>query len=247
MTQEELDALMADVEDEQTLSNESDEIVQESQNEPDIESDSLSDLVNDEPLEEEKSEDCTTENLEDDEVELTASTPPPADEEHRVVEQLDDVTRESEEKANEVFDKLDETSLVANNISNATTEQLSLIESNIELFERLTQKFENVESFKVALKDNRKLLERTKEIESESQKISELMTDTMNVMQYQDIHRQKIERVINVMRALSHYMHSLFDSKVDDADRASSAVTIDSENTIAEDELEALLESFAKK
>lgn len=38
----------------------------------------------------------------------------------------------------------------------------------------------------------------------------------MDAMQYQDIHRQKIERVINVMRALSRYMSSLFEGKIDD-------------------------------
>jgi hypothetical protein len=43
-------------------------------------------------------------------------------------------------------------------------------------------------------------------------------------------------------------MHSLFDSSVkDDEHRTTSAITIDSDNAVSEDELEALLESFSKK
>ena len=41
--------------------------------------------------------------------------------------------------------------------------------------------------------------------------------NVMGIMQYQDIHRQKIERVINVMRSLANYINFLFESKIDDS------------------------------
>ncbi|MDE7235869.1 MAG: chemotaxis protein, partial [Helicobacter japonicus] len=72
----------------------------------------------------------------------------------------------------------------------------------------------------------------------------------MDLMQYQDIHRQKIERVINVMRALAQYMNSLFEGKIDDSKRVSSAVFIagdDKEDVVNEDDIEAMIASFGAK
>ena len=73
----------------------------------------------------------------------------------------------------------------------------------------------------------------------------------MDMMQYQDIHRQKIERVINVMRALSKYMNTLFEGKIDDDKRVASAVHIagdtTTENLVSNDDIEALIESLGKK
>jgi len=71
----------------------------------------------------------------------------------------------------------------------------------------------------------------------------------MDIMQYQDIHRQKIERVINVMRALSKYMNTLFEGKIDDENRVSSAQHIagDEHNDLAStDDIEALLAQFGQ-
>lgn len=72
----------------------------------------------------------------------------------------------------------------------------------------------------------------------------------MDTMQYQDIHRQKIERVINTIRALTGYMNSLFHSEIDDDSRVSSAQHIDGDSSqddvVNEDEIEALLASFNK-
>jgi len=73
----------------------------------------------------------------------------------------------------------------------------------------------------------------------------------MDIMQYQDIHRQKIERVINVMRALSGYMNSLFEGKIADEKRVSSAVHIQgdtsTEDVVDEEDIEALIAAFGAK
>ncbi len=172
---------------------------------------------------------------------------PPADDEHRVVDQLDDVTRESEEKASEVFDKLDEMASISSHITTYGEEQATLIQKNIEIFEKLSLKFTDIETFSIALEENKRLLEQSQVVIEASQKIDGIVAETMNIMQYQDIHRQKIERVVNVMRALSNYMQSLFNSSMDDAKRSTTAVTIDSSDGVNEEELEALIDSFSKK
>ena len=73
----------------------------------------------------------------------------------------------------------------------------------------------------------------------------------MDIMQYQDIHRQKIERVINVMRALSTYMNHLFAGKIDDSKRVTSAVHLPgdttTENVVSNEDIEALLASLGAK
>ncbi len=69
----------------------------------------------------------------------------------------------------------------------------------------------------------------------------------MDIMQYQDIHRQKIERVINIMRALIKYMNKLFEGNIDDEQRVQSARHIhgDENNEVLSDEdIEALLNQF---
>jgi len=73
----------------------------------------------------------------------------------------------------------------------------------------------------------------------------------MDIMQYQDIHRQKIERVINVMRALSKYISLLFEGSIDDEKRVGSAVHIEgdtsTEDLVTTDDIEAIIESLGKK
>ncbi len=175
--------------------------------------------------------------------------PPPPTEEHKVVTQLDDVTKDSEVKAGEIFDKLEDISTFVGDteeLSNTLTQTLT---DNIEMFEKLCAKFPNVESFQTVLKENQDALSQTEEITQKSQDSSDEIMMIMDIMQYQDIHRQKIERVINVMRALSKYMSALFDSNMEDDKRATTAQHIsgDSYSSVSEDEIEALLESLGKK
>lgn len=221
MTQEELDALMADGIDD------------------DIE------------LEEEIEEEVST----PDEVSYRADAdgtwpPPPPTDEHKVVDQLDNVTKDSEEKASEIFDKLEDISGMSGDIEDIVNVLNETIQNNVDLFEKLSRKFPNVLSFQTSLEENQKALSISKEITEKSQGASDEIMMIMDIMQYQDIHRQKIERVINVMRALSRYMNSLFDSDVDDKNRAPTAVHIDGDDSsdiVNEDDIEALLESFGKK
>ncbi|WP_294961409.1 chemotaxis protein [Sulfurimonas sp.] len=173
--------------------------------------------------------------------------PLPATDENKMVHQLDDVTKESEEKATEIFDIIE---IISNdlmdkeeNISNV----IEVIGSNIELFTTLSEKFPEVEAFKTQLEKNESALHDANETLEMLQNSGDSIMNVMDIMQYQDIHRQKIERVINVMRALSKYMNTLFEGKVDDDKRVSSATHIagDTHNDVAStDDIEALLAQF---
>ncbi|QPI06594.1 chemotaxis protein [Campylobacter concisus] len=177
--------------------------------------------------------------------------PPPPTEDHKMVHQLDDVTRDSEEKATQMFDKLE---TINNFFMDAESDSNSLkdaINSNVELFTTLSDKFPNIAAFSEALEKNNSLLGTIDNIISNLQMGQDEIMMAMDMMQYQDIHRQKIERVINVMRALSKYMNTLFEGRIDDDKRVGSAVHIagdtTTENLVSNDDIEALIESLGKK
>lgn len=174
--------------------------------------------------------------------------PPPPDDDHKVVHQLDDVTKESEEKATEIFD-------IIENISNALMEQEGSLDvcdktlkQNISIFGAMAEKFPDIKTFIHAKEDNETALTKNQELLSVIQESGDNLMNVMDIMQYQDIHRQKIERVINVMRALSNYMNALFAGKIDDDKRVSSAVHITgdthTEDVVNADDIEALLAQF---
>ncbi|MBN2782514.1 MAG: chemotaxis protein [Campylobacterales bacterium] len=176
--------------------------------------------------------------------------PFPATHENKMVHQLDDVTRESEEKAGEIFD-------IVENVSNELMEKegniqnvMDTLNSNVELFQKLNEKFPEVEAFKTALERNEEATEELNAVLEMCKMSGDDLMNVMDIMQFQDIHRQKIERVINAMRALSRYMSTLFEGQIADEKRVSSAQHLhgDEHNDLAsEDDLEALLAQFGKK
>ena len=128
--------------------------------------------------------------------------PLPATEENKMVHQLDDVTKESEEKASEIFDIIENISNDLMDKEETLSSIIDIISSNIELFTTLSAKFPDVEAFKTQLEKNKVALASTNETVESLQNSGDSIMSVMDIMQYQDIHRQKIERVINVMRAL---------------------------------------------
>ena len=227
MTQEELDALMSgDVD--------FDEVEEEPEEMPD-------------PLEDEEE----PEEPERYRAAATQMMPPPATDDHKMVHQLDDVTKESEEKASEIFDIIESISNDLMDNEDAVHEISDVVTSNIELFEKLGQKFPEIETFKTQLEKNRRALEDIENIDTLLQTSGEKIMTVMDIMQYQDIHRQKIERVINIMRALSSYMNTLFEGGKDDKQRVASAThlpgDLTTEDVVSSDDIEALLEAFGKK
>ncbi len=242
MTQEELDALMA---------GDFDESEEETKIEP-LEEMSLGKEI---ALEEDDTiEEVKAPPKEVHEYRASASMswpPPPPTDDHKMVHQLDDVTKDSEIKASQVFDKLDAVNNFMMEAEDNAKEVIKLIESNIHLFETLVSKFPNIDQFQKALDDNKGMKERVEELLNNAQMAEDEIMMAMDIMQYQDIHRQKIERVINVMRALSKYMNALFEGKKDDDKRVGSAVHIHGDDTtedvVSSDEIEALIASLGKK
>jgi len=234
MTQEELDALMAGADDIDELEDVAGEEISEVENELEV--------ANDDEVEE--VDDMLPIGYNDD---TAHQWPLPATDENKMVHQLDDVTKESEEKATEIFDIIE---VISNDLMEKEENLSAVIEvltSNIELFTTLSTKFPEVEAFKTQLEKNEDALTQTNETVEILQNSGDSIMSVMDIMQYQDIHRQKIERVINVMRALSKYMNTLFEGKIDDDKRVSSATHIagDTHNDVAStDDIEALLEQF---
>jgi uncharacterized coiled-coil DUF342 family protein len=202
---------------------------------------------------EETSED-TLNNLEDgiDKGDFGSSyPPPPPTEEHKVVYQLDDVTRDSEVKAGELFDRLESISDSLASIENGISSISSIVGKNKETFEKLSNKFENISTFKESLNDNVTALENIDKLREKIDIANDDVMLAMDGMQFQDIHRQKIERVINIIRNLSNYMNSLLESRMDDSKRVSSAKHIagdqSTEDLVDNDDIADLLEAFANK
>ncbi len=222
MTQEELDALMdGGLEEEQ-------EIVDSIEDDKEI-------------LEEEVSE----------QKDLEETLPPKATEDNKIVNQLDQVTQDSEKKATEIFDRLDGISEYISTVEEDSNSIKSILEENTAMFEKLSSNFDEIETFKTLYEKNKDAIKVIEDVVEKSQLSSDEILTIMDTMQYQDIHRQKIERVINVMRSLLRYMNTLFGSNVKDEDRVSSAEHIigdqDSVDVVSSEDIEALLESFGKK
>ncbi|QKF91864.1 chemotaxis protein [Campylobacter sp. CCUG 57310] len=240
MTQEELDALMAGgldgLDEEETKDDEPSLKSSEEKKKDIVEEKSLGDT-------EVYSEYRVSANV--------AWPPPPPTDDHKMVHQLDDVTKDSEEKATQMFDKLDAINNFFMDAESGCNAIIKGLESNIEIFTKLNDKFPNVAAFKDALDKNNELKNSAEDVLGNIQMGEDEVMMTMDMMQYQDIHRQKIERVINVMRALSKYMSSLFEGKIDDEKRVGSAVHIagdtTTENLVSNDDIEALIESLGKK
>jgi len=240
MTQEELDALMAGgLDEEESKTEEVEDMPQED----------ISEIANEDIVEEKKDDIKETHEYRTS-ADMSWPPPPPTDD-HKMVYQLDDVTKDSEVKAGEVFDKLEAINEFMMTAEESANEVLTLIDSNIELFSTLCEKFPNVQDFCKALEDNKSMKSKVEGLVQATQDTEDEVMMTMDIMQYQDIHRQKIERVINVMRALSSYMSTLFEGKIEDSKRVGSAVHIEGdENTadvVSNDDIEALIANLGKK
>jgi chemotaxis regulatin CheY-phosphate phosphatase CheZ len=176
---------------------------------------------------------------------------PALNEDNRMVEQLDDVTRDSEKKATEIFDSIDNINEALSNMEEKIgTSVKENLENNIEIFEKLSENFPKIEAFKKALEMNQTCVNSMSDISEDIFNNQDEIMMIMDKMQYQDIHRQKIERVINVMRSLALYMNHLFSSNVDDSKRTSSAKHLEGDqgnDLVDEDDLETLIASFGDK
>ena len=114
----------------------------------------------------------------------------------------------------------------------------------------LVDNFPKIKAFASSLEQTQNIQIIIDNIKNSAMDCNDACMQAMDIMQYQDIHRQKIERVINVMRALSQYMNSLFEGRGDDSRRVASATYIAGDNhdeVASETDIETLIASFGKK
>jgi hypothetical protein len=168
----------------------------------------------------------------------------------KVVEELDTVTKDSEEKALEIFDSLDTLGGSFDDIEKGIAKLEATLNINIDILENMEKKFPETTLFKIAISKNRDTLKSVVEFKETIANSHDEILYITDTMQYQDIHRQKIERVVNLMRTLANYMNHLFSGKVEDSKRVSSARHIEGDSTsdlLSDEDLEKLLEDFGSK
>ena len=223
MTQEELDALMAGGLDE------------------------IDDVDLDENKDENSEEKDKTEVVEEKSKEEEEIYPPPADDKHKVVAQLDEVTKESEEKAVQILEKMDEISATITDTNEKIQRIIDFLNEEKDLFTKLHNAFPHIKKFEEELQKIDEMLNFANEISDANINAENEIFTVMHIMQYQDIHRQKIERVINIMRALIKYMNRLFEGKVEDEKRVKSAKHLhgdETEEVVSDEDIEKLIAQF---
>ncbi|QCT94123.1 hypothetical protein FE773_02710 [Caminibacter mediatlanticus TB-2] len=218
MTQEELDAL--------------------------LESGTDIDNINEEDVDIEDENEEIDENLSEENED--AIMPPPADDDHKVVAQLDEVTKESELKASEVLEIISNMSEEFELLFNLLDEMVEFLNHQKEIFEKLHNKFPDIKTFKNELDLIEDKINKINEVLQKRDEISMRVMSVFEIMQYQDIHRQKIERVINIMRALIKYMNKLFEGKISDEERVGSAHYIpgDNKEVVSDEDIEEILKQL---
>lgn len=173
--------------------------------------------------------------------------PLPAQKEHKVVSQLNEVAEDSEEKASQMFDILSYI-LDQNNLKKEKALQInSSIESQKKLLETLAKKFPNIELFEQHLQE-------LQEVQSSLSEINDIISDenhnlfnAIELMQFHDINRQKIERVMSVIKKLSHYLNGLFEDDSAKSDvQVAKHISGDSSEVVTEDDLDNLITEFSE-
>jgi chemotaxis regulatin CheY-phosphate phosphatase CheZ len=140
-----------------------------------------------------------------------AHLPYPVEPEHRVVNQLAQVTQDGEQKASEVFDSISDACDKLSHID-TTLGALSVQCANMEKFINVLQnKYPSIDIFTQKSSEIQSMLLEINSLKDDSSIATNNLYKAMETMQYQDISRQKIERVISVVRKLSDYLNNVFD------------------------------------
>jgi len=172
--------------------------------------------------------------------------PLPAESDTKVVSQLSQVADDSEEKVGQIFDVL---SLTLDNnaeLRNKIKEYEEFALSQEKFLNLLSSKFPNINIFQ-------KQLEKVKKFESSLQGLTALIDDEdmhifegMELMQFNDINRQKIERVMSVIRKLAAYLNNLFteDNPKKDIPVAKYIAGDKDTEALAGDDLDKLIAEF---
>jgi len=203
-------------------------------------------IVDDTDTKEEDSSDKGSQNIED--LIDANQYPLPVKNENKVVNQLNQVADDSEEKASQIFDVLSFILDENNEIQNYNKNMGEFLTKQIALLESLSAKFPNIDIFKQNLEQATQLLEGSGEISNRIDAENNKVFEAMELMQFHDINRQKIERVMAVIRKLNSYLNGIFE---DDSDKAevqiAKHISGDSNVIVDENDLESLISEFANE
>lgn len=174
--------------------------------------------------------------------------PLPAEKDTKVVNQLSQVANDSEEKVSQIFDVLSAT--LDNNME--FRNQIKGIEAFIltqsKLLESLNKKFPNINVFDEHLTSANEIVESINSLKKLANDEDNQIFQAMELMQFNDINRQKIERVMSVIRKLSLYLNNLFEDDGSTQDVAvAKHIHGDENNDLIGDDLDKLIEEFSKQ
>jgi hypothetical protein len=254
MSQEEIEALMNGVGGSDELSNNEESstpspaVDEEVSNKEDIDvstiigaEDILNEVVSD-SAEEEPSE-CLSHKIDE------GVFPLPVERNHKVVNQLTEVANDSEEKASQIFDVL---SFILDENDEMLKKNKRLgdfVIKQTELLKILTGKFPKVTRFKENLELANGLSGISDEIANKVEAENMKLFEAMELMQFNDINRQKIERVMMVIKKLSTYLNNLFEDEDGSIEKLSIAKHLDGDKNdeLVGDNLDDLIAEFNKK
>ena len=172
--------------------------------------------------------------------------PLPAEKDTKVVNQLSQVANDSEEKVSQIFDVLSLTLDNNNEFRNYIKDFEAFIKKESDLLVSLNNKFPNIKVFDEHLSNANKVSNSLKDIKNLINSEDSKIFEAMELMQFNDINRQKIERVMSVIRKLSLYLNNLFED-----DGATQEVAIakhihgDSTDDLIGDDLDKLIAEFS--
>lgn len=171
--------------------------------------------------------------------------PLPVEKEHKVVNQLNEVAEDSEEKASQIFDVLSFVLDENNEIQQQAKAMNEFITKQTVLLESLVAKFPNVEILSQNLELAKSASSSGAIISSKVDNENNQIFQAMDLMQYHDINRQKIERVMSVIRKLSNYLNGIFE---DDSGKPevqiAKHISGDTSETVNADDIESLIAEF---
>lgn len=174
--------------------------------------------------------------------------PFPAESDTKVVTQLSQVANDSEEKVSQIFDVLSLCLDNNNELRSVFKGYDSVIASQISLLTSLSSKFSNIKVFDENLKNVQSMKESLDKLKNSLNDEDNSIFQGMELMQFNDINRQKIERVMSVIRKLSIYLNNLFedDGKTENLPMAKHIPGDEHQDLVGED-LDKLIEEFSQK
>ena len=172
--------------------------------------------------------------------------PLPAEKDTKVVNQLSQVANDSEEKVSQIFDVLSSTLDNNNEFRNYIKDFEVFIKAQSELLISLNNKFPNIKVFDEHLTNANKVTNSLKDLKNLVNSGDSEIFQAMELMQFNDINRQKIERVMSVIRKLSLYLNNLFEDNTPTKDVVVARhIHGDDTDDLIGDDLDKLIAEFS--